>query len=253
MENTDQIEVYTRNPLGLIALFLTFIYGIAGGVIGANFGNLKGQSERLPLIWFIVIFPFVILGVFVYLVVKHNEKLYAPKNFDNQEGFLIANGKQISPNKETKPLDKPEIIPVNKNNFSLVAFSTPQCRNDIAIKLQEAALKKYSVDHDMEIKTEVRMSNRFVCDGISEKNGETYLFEVKSNYSPTKDDAIFKNIEIIKKQLLERGNWKLHIVLILVSEKYIEHETINRIRNQAREIVQNLDIVNYVHSEISKE
>ena len=250
MENTKHIEVYTRNPLGLIALFLTFIYGIAGGVIGTNFDNLKGDVERLPLIWFIVVYPFVILGVFVYLVVRHNEKLYAPRDFDNQEGFLIANGKHISPNKETKPLERPEFIPVNRNSFGLMAFPMPQCNNKIAIKLQEAALKKYSVDHNMEIKTEVRLSNRFVCDGISEKEGETYLFEVKSNYSPTKANVIFKNIEIIKKQLLERGIHNLHIVIILVSEKHIEPETINKTQNQARKIIENLDIVNYVRSDI---
>ena len=99
-----------KNPLGIIALFITSIYGIAGLVIGPNFDNLQGNCERQPIIWYFILFPIVILGVFTYLVIKHNEKLYSPKDFDNQNGFLIANGKMIKPHEEPKPLANQEIL-----------------------------------------------------------------------------------------------------------------------------------------------
>lgn len=35
-----------KNPLGIIALFITSIYGIAGLVMGPNFDNLQGNCER---------------------------------------------------------------------------------------------------------------------------------------------------------------------------------------------------------------
>ena len=120
----DRLQLI-KNPLGIFALFVTFIDGIAGFVISVNFSNLKGSGERLPLIWFIVGFPVLILVTFVFLVIKYNEKLYAPKNFDNQEGFLIANGKSIKPNEMPTPLGKPEKIPLEKNKktWSMLAYS----------------------------------------------------------------------------------------------------------------------------------
>lgn len=59
-----QVEAFMRNPLGIIALFLSVIYGIAGYVISNGFSNLHGCWERLPLIYFIVFFPLIVLGVF---------------------------------------------------------------------------------------------------------------------------------------------------------------------------------------------
>ena len=53
-----------RNPLGIIALFQSVIYGIGGYVISNGFSNLHGCCERLPLIYFIVFFPLIVLGVF---------------------------------------------------------------------------------------------------------------------------------------------------------------------------------------------
>jgi hypothetical protein len=42
----------SRNPLGIIALFIVSVYGIAGLVLGASSRNLE-HSERLPLVWFL--------------------------------------------------------------------------------------------------------------------------------------------------------------------------------------------------------
>ncbi len=78
----------TRNPLGIIALFVSLIYGFACLVLSTSISNLISSVERLPLIWFIIIFPLVILGAFVFLVVKHHEKLYAPSDFRGDDSFI---------------------------------------------------------------------------------------------------------------------------------------------------------------------
>jgi hypothetical protein len=67
----------SRNPLGIIALFICLIYGFACLVTGLT-GNLK-ETERLPLIWFLTLFPAVVLSVFYWLVSKHHWKLYSPE------------------------------------------------------------------------------------------------------------------------------------------------------------------------------
>ncbi len=56
----------SRNPLGIIALFIVLVYGLASLVIIT--GGSLSASERLPIIYFLIVFPFVVLGVFTYLV-----------------------------------------------------------------------------------------------------------------------------------------------------------------------------------------
>ena len=75
-----------RNPLGIIALFIVLIYGFASLTLGIN-STLQG-SERLPLVWFLVLFPVVVLFTFGRLVSKHHEKLFAPGDYKSDEGFL---------------------------------------------------------------------------------------------------------------------------------------------------------------------
>ena len=42
-----QVDKFIRNPLGIIALFLSVIYGIAGYVISNGFSYLHGCCERI--------------------------------------------------------------------------------------------------------------------------------------------------------------------------------------------------------------
>ena len=78
-----------RNPLGIIALFIVLVYGIAGMVFGVSLDRLE-SSERLTLILFLVIFPAVVLAVFYRLVSVHHVKLYAPRDFPDSDGFFRA-------------------------------------------------------------------------------------------------------------------------------------------------------------------
>lgn len=89
-EFMDKARGLTRNPLGIIALFVSLIYGFACLVLGTSLNNLKGCEERLPLIWFIILFPFLILVAFVYLVVNHHNKLYAPGDYKDEKNFVTT-------------------------------------------------------------------------------------------------------------------------------------------------------------------
>jgi len=82
----ESLKYFVRSPLGIIALFITLIYGFA--TLTISFGNnLKEHIE--PLIWFLVIFPvFVFLG-FLWLVTKHFDKIYGPSDFRNEKHFLL--------------------------------------------------------------------------------------------------------------------------------------------------------------------
>jgi hypothetical protein len=69
-------KALARGPLGIIALFIALVYAMAGLVF--ILAKDVNPGERTPLIYFLVIFPCFVLGVFAWLVAKHHEKLYAP-------------------------------------------------------------------------------------------------------------------------------------------------------------------------------
>ena len=76
----------SRNPLGIIALFQVLIYGIAG-LITANVASDQAEILRI-LVWFLVLFPVLVLLAFTYLVAFHHQKLYAPSDFTDEGNFM---------------------------------------------------------------------------------------------------------------------------------------------------------------------
>lgn len=75
-----------HNPLGIIALFIVLVYGFAALV--TTLTNSFTPSERLPLVYFLVIFPILVLGVFTWLVSTHSNKLFAPIDFKDEDNFI---------------------------------------------------------------------------------------------------------------------------------------------------------------------
>ena len=99
-------QKFSRNPLGIIALFIVLVYGIAALVLGISSKNLL-PNERFPLILFLVFFPLIVLGVFYKLVSEHHVKLYAPNDFPDKDGFFRVLTQHEQENKleeEIKPL-----------------------------------------------------------------------------------------------------------------------------------------------------
>jgi len=81
-----------RNPLGVIALFIVLIYGFASSVVGLS-GLQAG--ERAPIVWFLVVFPVLVLGVFSWLVSRHHTKLYSPSDYRQDSSFIEASVEQL--------------------------------------------------------------------------------------------------------------------------------------------------------------
>lgn len=90
---TDQTKEFgetakslARNPLGIIALFIVLVYGFASLV--TLFGGSFTPSERLPLIYFLIGFPILVLIIFTWLVSNHSGKLFAPSDFKDEENYV---------------------------------------------------------------------------------------------------------------------------------------------------------------------
>lgn len=76
-----------RNPLGIVALFISLIYGMSALLLGASVHSLLPYNQTI-LVVFIAIFPFVVLVVFGWLVAFHHTKLYGPADYRTDKGFL---------------------------------------------------------------------------------------------------------------------------------------------------------------------
>lgn len=92
-----------RNPLGIIALFIVLIYGFATLLVGAS-NNLEA-NDRFPIVWFLVIFPVIVLFVFAWLVSRHHKKLYAPSDYKDESNFLD----NYNPNLKSLEYARPDI------------------------------------------------------------------------------------------------------------------------------------------------
>ena len=76
----------SRSPLGIIALFIVFVYGFVS-LIMIN-SDAFTSMERLLLIVFLISFPVLVLFVFAWMVSNHSDKLFGPGDFKNEEHFL---------------------------------------------------------------------------------------------------------------------------------------------------------------------
>ena len=93
MQNDNSIHRFSKaaqglakNSLGIIALFIVLLYGFAS--LFTTFGAALTPEERMPLIYFLVIFPVLVLSVFAWLVRSHSEELFGPSDFKNEENYV---------------------------------------------------------------------------------------------------------------------------------------------------------------------
>jgi CheY-like chemotaxis protein len=82
----DTAKALSRNPLGIVALFIVMVYGFA--CLVTAFAGSFTIAERLPLVYFLIAFPILVLGVFTWLVSRHSNKLFAPSDFRDEENYM---------------------------------------------------------------------------------------------------------------------------------------------------------------------
>ncbi len=141
----------TKNPLGIIALFVSLIYGFACLVLSTSISNLKGENERLPLIWFIIAFPLIILIAFVFLVVKHHEKLYSPSDYRADDAFIQTIGKDKIKEKQLKEVKELEEAKINENIVVEEDLKSEKINNEKQIEKVEPETTKESKEQLLSI------------------------------------------------------------------------------------------------------
>lgn len=113
MKTTDYFgttaQGLSKNLLEIIALLIILVYGFASLVVG--FSDKMTAVERIPIIWFLVIFPVIVLLAFSWLVSKHHKKLYAPPDCKDGNNF----------------------VKIQDSDLNNLVFAVPQSLNDISI------------------------------------------------------------------------------------------------------------------------
>ncbi len=97
----DKAKSLGKNPIGIVALFLVLIYGFAALLLSLSSSTLT-EAQRWPFVWFLVLFPLILLATFTYLVVMHHEKLYAPSEYRDERHFF----KKLGPEAQKERLEK---------------------------------------------------------------------------------------------------------------------------------------------------
>lgn len=90
---TKSAKDLSRNPLGIITIFIVLVYGFACLLFGFSASDLA-SSERNPIIWFVVLFPVLVLVLFGWLVSNHHDKLYGPTDYRDDNSFLQTIGQK---------------------------------------------------------------------------------------------------------------------------------------------------------------
>lgn len=112
-----------RSPLGLLALCLVFVYGVAGAFSGVAVAHL-GEGQRSVLVAFLVGYPLAVLAALYRLVTRHHLKLYAPADFREERHFVEV-GRPPAPARLTAVSPPGLIEPVVQGDDFVMIDCTP--------------------------------------------------------------------------------------------------------------------------------
>lgn len=227
MLNKDNIKNFLRNPLGVIALFVTICYLIAGLVFSIGLDKLNGAEERLPFIWFIIIFPVIIFVVFVLLVCFHHEKLYGPTDFKDEANFIkltnterktkyIREATESSIYEDAKLVnieDSTEVIKNEKSNICALAYSA---ENSAHLAIQEL-----NTIYNTKFAEEVKIG-KYTYDAIGVVDGNTHIVEckyIRDVISVNRLRLTYHQVLELKENIFQKSP---HIIIVFVLEKFTD-------------------------------
>ncbi len=191
-EFSKAAQKLSRNPLGIIALFIVLVYGIAALLLGVSSSNLQ-PNERLPLIYFLVIFPFIVLIAFYRLVSNHHFKLYAPNDFQDKEGFFRA----LSPLEQKQKLEEEIKSIEEETKTNGIILPIPSKEELLSTELEgsgilktistrhayvlaeELAFREIESEFGVSVHRQVAIGQDYGIDGIFLHQGKPIAIEIK--------------------------------------------------------------------------
>jgi len=241
-----EIRDYAHNPLGIVAMFISLIYGFAVLLLATSVDKFTA-SERTPLIWFIIVFPCLILIVFYRLVTKHHEKLYSPSDFRDDSSFLqtiSTTERQLKYREEAEEVLRDELptqTDVDRVTAKLVSPQTATNQvEDISKQIRAIEDKVISkLEHELNV-TAIRnvkygpAQTGLIADAVFLTKPVATFFELKFVRYPTPflvDDIRYT---AAKFQSIAQHNVKLIFVIVYSSDKAISPKLENDLSELSR-------------------
>jgi hypothetical protein len=191
----DAAKHLARNPLGVIALFIVLIYGVAGLVTTSDVLHASPVFRTWHMsafVAFFTVFPFVVFWGFLHLVKNHHYKLYAPKDFADPEAFErigtqyrreliedeVVNLEVVGVNPEQvgSTKDARELIEANPEIRKRVSSSV-----DEHLEAEDLALTSLQAEYTVAVKRNVRAPGQREdthFDGVIVQNPFVHFVEV---------------------------------------------------------------------------
>jgi hypothetical protein len=245
-----KLQNRVHNPLGIFAMFISFVYGsmIISFSIGIN--NLHGNVERWTIIFFLVGFPLVILGLFLWLLTKHTWKLYSPEDFPDGAFLRFMSKKEITQDKNENFKELSGLVSHSENaatdnpNDSFIYKYDKYCR--IAIEKLSTYL---GVRLSMNIRS--RFNKKIIFDAVGQNQYGNYYIEFK--YVPQQPDLYWYNRQsiLLKRysDYLDKNSKYYQLIFVIVIEKAVDVKPIKEYftRNNP-----NIKVETYTSEELEK-
>lgn len=224
------------NPLGIIALFIVLVYGIAGMVFGTAAKYLEHDHKTI-IVWFLVLFPVFVLSIFAWLVTKHHTKLYAPKDYPDASTFL----KTLSLSEQKEKIEK-EVEEIISEIPSIQQYDVSH-KEPIIKKIylvEDLVLRDLEAEFSVSMQRQIKFQGSdFGVDGMFVKGGEGFGVEIKYAQGPLGMNSINQVVHYWR-VATERFGWKkfnfiLAVVYDSLSQEQIEEDK-TRITSILREI-----------------
>ncbi|GAU08152.1 hypothetical protein [Desulfoplanes formicivorans] len=223
---------HIKNPLTVIAIFAA-IAEISGTTV---LPFIESENQGI-YIWFLMLFPVFLVGIF-FLTLNFNHKvLYAPSDYKNEDNFLKSFGKATTEEKEkklreeveeaedssstdenapgtsgddTEPQETSSKSASSKHSASSVLNSERHASLMANVSLAEKlSIMKLSKDMGLEFKTDVRFETpsrrKVIFDGLAIDKNKIHAVEVKlfrnKHVNPLRLDRVLLESELIASQL----------------------------------------------------
>jgi len=222
-----------KNPLTIIAMFA----GIAeiSGTVVLPFISPENQAIY---IWFLMIFPFLLIIVFFLTLNFNHRVLYAPSDYKDEDNFIKSLQKATSIekvlklNEEVKEIETSEpeeIVDSDNNTENKISYKNLVKRSTHATYMlaEELTFEKLSKEFSSEIQREIKLGNngnRYIFDGLVKEKGNTIAIEVKffrtGSVTRLKHsiDRIIASANFLPD--IEKKNFRILFIIVTDQEKF---------------------------------
>jgi hypothetical protein len=168
---------HVKNPLTIIAIFA----GLAE-VSGTAVLPILSPEPQQIYVWFLMLFPCLLIILFFATLNFNHKVLYAPSDFTDESHFMDLFGKATPLQKEQEITE--EILKIQQEEIS---STTPSIARNSDIRSQALLAEQFALSRlEEELRKEIRTDpvfntsgERFMLDGLVEADDELTGIEVK--------------------------------------------------------------------------